>query len=344
MARNGLRHVHLLVIGFALGLTCLRTGLASDAPLPVTVRTGAEVFTHVTGSAPATAVSLRRTEVAARLATPVLRFEVEVGDRVEADAPLVLLECIDAEDARDTASARLQESRARARLARLRLERVGRLQAQGAATEDELDEARAERDASAATVAARRTELVQARRAVERCTVRAVESGVVAARHVDAGDFVQPGTALLTLVSEQDIEARVEVTGRDTRVLLKATERTFRADGNEYGLLDARRTGVIESTTGTEEIRLRFAAMAPKPGTAGRVYWRSRRKAIPPHLLVRRGDELGVFMVHEGEARFRAIAGAVEGRPAIAEIDEDALVIVEGRHAATNGMPVKVIE
>jgi len=345
MVRKGsLRRIHVFAIALALAAASSGSARAADEPMPVTVAPAAELFTHISGSAPATALPLQRTEVAARLATPVRRFDVEVGDRVEAGTRLATLDCTDAEDTRDTAAARLDEARARAELARLRLERIKRLHAQDAASADELDQARAERDASAATASARRADLAQTRRDVERCTVRAPGDAVITARHADAGDFVQPGTPLLTLVSELDLEARADVAGRDVRALLDAAEAVFRADGQRHGLGAARRTGVIEPATGTEEVRLRFAGTPPRPGAAGRVHWRSARRAVPPDLLVRRDGRLGVFAVHDGRARFHAIAGAVEGRPAITDLPADVRLIVEGRHAATDGTPVKIIE
>jgi RND family efflux transporter MFP subunit len=317
---------------------------AAGPPLPVTVGKASEHFIAVARSAPATAVMLQRTEVAARLAAPVARHAVEVGDRVTRGALLVELECVDAENARDTAAARLEEAEARARLARRQLRRIGKLRVGDAASAEALDRAEAERDALTATVAALRSDLRRAQRDVERCSVRAPAAGTVTARHADAGDFVQPGTPLLTLVAASKLELRAHVTAGEADSLLSAREVDFRAHGRIHPLADARRTGVVEPTTGTEEVRFRFAAERPAPGVAGRIHWRTARSAIPPALVVRRDGQLGVFVIREDRARFHAVDGAVEGRPALTDLAADALLVIEGRHAVTDGAPVRIIE
>lgn len=339
MTRPGfIRVLALFLLAAALPVS------ADERALPVTVDKAADHFVAVSHSAPAATVVLQRTEVAARLAAPVVRYAVEVGDRVPRAALLVELECVDAEDARDAATARLDEAEARARLARLRLQRIERLRADDAVSAEELDRAQAERNALSATVAALRSDLQRARRDVERCMVRAPAAGTVTARHADAGDFVQPGTPLLTLVAESNLELRAHVTAGDASPLLSAREVNFRADGRTYAVADARRTGVVESSTGTEEVRFRFAAERPLPGLAGRVHWRTARSAIPPELVVRRDGQLGVFVVREGRARFHAVAGAVEGRPALTDLAADSRLVIEGRHAVTDGAPVRILE
>lgn len=340
MTRPGFVRVLVMLLLAAMALPVS----AAEPPLPVTVGKASDHFVAVSRSAPATAAALQRTEVAARLASPVAHYAVEVGDRVPREAPLVELECVDAENARDTAAARLEEAEARARLARLRLRRIEKLRAGDAVSADELDRAEAERDALTATVTALRSDLRRARRDVERCTVRAPAAGTITARHADAGDFVQPGTPLLTLVAESNLELQAHVTAGDADSLLSAREPVFRAGGRTFPVADARRTGIIEPSTGTEEVRLRFAAERPLPGLAGRLHWQTARSAIPPELVVRRDGRLGVFVVREGRARFHAIAGAVEGRPALTDLAADARLVIEGRHAVTDGAPVRIIE
>jgi len=318
--------------------------LADEQPLPVTMGKASDHFVPVSRSAPATVTVLQRTEVAARLASPVERYAVEVGDRVAKNAPLVELECIDAENARDTASASLEEAEARARLARLRLQRIEKLRASDAVSAEDLDRARAERDALDATVAARRSELQRARRDVQRCTVRAPATGTVTARHADAGDFVQPGTPLLTLVADSNLELRAHVTAGDADSLPSAGELEFRAGGRSFAVAGARRTGLVEPSTGTEEVRFRFPDERPLPGLAGRVHWQTTRAAIPPELVVRRDGRLGVFLVRDGRARFHALPKAVEGRPAPTRLAADTSLVIEGRHAVTDGAQVRIVE
>ncbi|MDX1608834.1 MAG: efflux RND transporter periplasmic adaptor subunit [Halofilum sp. (in: g-proteobacteria)] len=318
--------------------------VGEQAPLPVTARPAGELFVAIERSAPATAIALQRTEVPARLAAPVERFLVEVGDRVAGGDPLARLECVDATDARDAAAARLREARALARLSGLQLERVRRLRARDAVAAEELDRAEAEHSARLESVAAREAELARARRDVDRCEVSAPVAGMVAARHRAVGDFVQPGTPLLSLVAVDAIEVRATAPAESAASLLEATAIAFHSGDRRYPVDRPRRTGVIDPATRTEEIRLAFSGPRPRPGAAGRVHWRSSRTAVPADLLVRRDGRLGVFLVDAGRARFRPLDGAVEGRPAPADLDPGVRIIVDGRHAATDGAAIELVE
>lgn len=340
MARNGFTHLLALLLATAVA----PVAAATDEPLPVTARPASELFISISRSAPATAVALQRTRVPARLATPIERFAVEVGERVERDALLVSLDCADAGSTRDGAKARLEEARARARLAQLRLERVKRLRAQEVVSAEELDQAEAEHAATRATVAAAVADLSRSGRDVERCEVRAPISGIITARHAARGDFVQPGTTLLTLVADDDIELRADVTAVDADALLAGSSLEFRTNGNAYPVEHPRRTLVVDPATATEEFRLRFRDARPRPGRAGRIHWRSARTAVPARLIVRRNGDLGVYSVEDGRARFHTLNGAVEGRPALSKLPPDTRLVIEGRHAASDGMPLKIIE
>lgn len=334
-----LRHRLLLLLALLPAVAA-----ADESPLPVTARPAGELFVAIERSAPATAIALQRTEVPARLAAPVERFAVEVGDRIAAGDPVARLECVDAIDARDAAAARLREARARARLSGLQLERVRRLRAQGAVAAEELDRAEAEHAARTEAVTARRAEVSRARRDVGRCDVFAPVAGAVTARHRAAGDFVQPGTPLVTLVAADAIEVQATVTADDAASLLAAAAIEFHSGDRRRPLTAPRRTGVIDPATRTEEIRLAFPGTPPLPGAGGRVSWWSTRTAIPADLVLRRDGRLGVFLVDDGRARFHPLDGAIEGRPAPADLEPDARVIVDGRHAATDGAVVELVE
>lgn len=313
-------------------------------PLPVTVRPAGELFVAIEASAPATTAVLQRTRIAARLAAPVEHFAVETGDRVSAGEVLVRLECTDAVDARDAARARLREAEAQAHLAGLQRERLQRLRAQDAVSAEELDRAEAEHAVRTAAVEARRAELTRARREVGRCDVPAPIAGVVTVRHQSVGDYVQPGSHLLTLVAQEHVELEAEITTTDTDSLSAATDFEFRAAGRVYPLDRPRRVGVLDPETRTEEFRFSFAGPAPMPGQSGRIHWRSTRTAIPADLPVRRGDQLGLFIADEGRARFYPLPDAVEGRPARTDLAPDTQVLIEGRHAASDGAPIEIVE
>lgn len=340
------RRIHGLCPLFALLLVLMvHAAVAeSERPLRVTVRQAGELFVAIGSSAPATTEMLQRTRIPSRLAAPIEDFTVETGDHVGTNEVVARLECVDAMDARDTARARLREAEAQARLADLQLERLQHLRVEEAIPAEELDRAEAEHAARTAGVEARRAEFTRARREVERCDVKAPATGMITARHHSIGDFVQPGTPLLTLVARDNVELRAEVTSEAAESLATAAGFEFRAGDRVYPLDRPRRVGVVEPATRTEEFRFSFAAAPPMPGQSGRLHWRTTRSAVPADLPVRRGDRLGLFIAEEGRARFHPLPEAVEGRPARTDLAPATPLLIEGRHAAVDGAPIEIVE
>ena len=322
-----------------------RVGAASgDEATPVTARALAAAAVAIEHSAPAEVEALARTRVVARLAADVDSLPVEIGDRVERGDTVARLDCTDYTTALERAEARLAELRARLRLANVRLERTRKLRERDAVSADRLDEADAERQALEASVRAQRARVDTARRDVERCTVAAPFDGLVVARPGEPGAFVQPGAPLVELVAGDRIELRARVTENDATTLAAAGRSWFRANGRQHAL---ERIGIVEAAdtrTRTRRARFRFMDGAPLPGTAGRVHWIAHPRAVPADLLVRRDGRLGVFVLRQGRARFRALPAAVEGRPVPTDLPADIRIVVDGRYGLTDGEPVRVIE
>ena len=77
-------------------------------------------------------------------------------------------------------------------------------------------------------------------------------------------------------------------------------------------------------------------------GAAGRLIWQGTQPMLPAHYMVRRADQLGVFVVQAAQAVFMPLAQAREGQPAVIDLPPDTLLITEGRQRLQNGDPVKV--
>lgn len=328
-----------------LALCAAAATAAEDAPgRAVTAATLGELAVAIERSAPAEVHALASTHVAARLNAEIVSIAVEVGDRVEAGAELARLECTDYRDALEQAEASLDEFESRLRLADIRLARTRKLREQNAVSADQLDEADAERAALRASVRAQRTRVAVARRDVQRCTVDAPFGGLVLERPGEPGAFAQPGTPLVELVARDRIELRARLTAADAATLGPAPRAVFSTGNARFRVEPVAVVEAADSVARTRLARLRFTGALPIPGAAGRLRWTAHVRAVPADLLVRRGGELGVFELADGRARFRPLAGAVEGRPAATDLPADTRLIVEGRHGVTDGDAVRVVE
>ena len=79
------------------------------------------------------------------------------------------------------------------------------------------------------------------------------------------------------------------------------------------------------------------------PGTAGRVVWQSAQAHLPPDLVLRRGDELGVFIANGNKAMFVPLPLAQEGRPAPATLPLSSTIIIGGRYQLQDGDAISAV-
>ncbi len=153
---------------------------------------------------------LSTTTLAAGVSGTVSEVGPRVGDRVEAGATLVKLET-DLIEPRLSA-ARAAERQAAAELAQARRERdrAAKLP-HPVITDAERERFESRVDALEAAVRARRAEAERLRAELRRHTVEAPFAGVVRARTVEPGMWVNPGQAMLGLVSADALQIEVDV-------------------------------------------------------------------------------------------------------------------------------------
>lgn len=156
------------------------------------------------------------TTVAAEIEGRVTGIAVEEGSRVEEGAVVVELDPERRQLELVAARARLAQARAQYGKDRRQTERVRKLSTQNVASEQKLDEAEAALELARAQLDAARAEVAVLERALEDASVAAPFAGRVARRHVDLGEFVQPGTALFELVDLDPLEVVFSLTELDT--------------------------------------------------------------------------------------------------------------------------------
>lgn len=266
---------------------------------PVEVTASVPVRGPATEAYPATVVSTDEAEMATRSSGTVKRVRVDVGSRVEAGDTLLEL------DATDVAAA-VREAEASVRQARRRFERIRSLEADGAATRQELDDARAALERA-------RAGLERARGQRDYVVLRAPFDGTVSTRSVDPGDLAVPGRPVLGLVRPRSVKvvaglparvARGLEPGAGASVLDPDTGR--RRSARVARIAPARQPG---SRRVRVELRLSAAEGAvPAPGSYVRLELASTELStvwIPADAVVRRGQLEGVYVAGEDELALR---------------------------------------
>ncbi len=183
----------------------------AQTPPPVVVATAElrEVVheVRVTGSV----VSPRLARLSSEVAGQVETLHVELGDRVEAGAPLVTLDAELARIALQAARATTREARAALEDARRRLAEAERLSAELTIAETELRARRAEVEMDAATVEVREAGERREAALLARHTLQAPFSGVVSQRMTQAGEWLEPGAPVVELTATAPLRIDFEV-------------------------------------------------------------------------------------------------------------------------------------
>lgn len=178
---------------FILKPAMIQKFVAQNAPPPAAVST--EVARSETWQpekhAIGTLVAIQGVDVSSQVGGIVRSIQFESGERVVQGAELVHLDD-------EVEQADLLAEKAKLRDAIREFERQQDLQGRGYAAEAKLDAARASRDSSAATVQ-------RLRAVIDQKAIKAPFAGRLGLKKIDVGQYVSPGTALVSLQTHHPI-------------------------------------------------------------------------------------------------------------------------------------------
>ena len=180
---------------------------------------------------------------------------VEIGDQVEEGQALARLDPVRLELREREAAAQLADARAQFTRAQATFERVATLVEEGFATEQELDNASADRNSARERVRLLERSLARAQEDAQDTTLRAPYAGFVVARYVDRGAIVQPGQPVVRINQQAGLEAEISVPIEFARRLRVGDRFPLTAEGLEaFGVV----TGVgdeIDPQTRSNAVR-----------------------------------------------------------------------------------------
>jgi RND family efflux transporter MFP subunit len=179
--------------------------------------------------------------VRAEVGGPVLKVYADAGERVKRGQLLARLDDNTVQDDFLSARSALRSAETALELSRRNAERSERLAEAGAIAERDLETARLEVTNAEETLADARARLSSAQERVDDTQVRAPFDGIVSERPADAGDVVQVGAALFSIVNPTRLRLEASVPAEQIGRLRQGTEVEFTVNG-----LDRRITGRIE--------------------------------------------------------------------------------------------------
>lgn len=240
----------------------------------------------------------RTAEIATRMSGTVTSVPVDVGSRVTKGETLFTVDAADV-------TAALAAARAQLDLAQRSFRRMENLAADGAASQQELDQARAGLEAARAGVAAAQAQEAYA-------VVRSPFSGVVTTRSVDPGDLAVPGLALLTVVSPGSLKVVADLPAQRAGDLVPGTRVAVQIAGSvgEHpgrvsrvapALAPGSRTLRVEATPvdAWDDVMPGAYARLILPGSSKGPRW------LPTDAILRRGQLTGVYSLEADTLRLR---------------------------------------
>jgi RND family efflux transporter MFP subunit len=324
---------------FAAGLAAAGCGGSGDAPdaqaAPPPVVLGPESV-GVADSVPlATGPMLSgalvpetSAQVRAEVAGPVLQVYAEEGQPVRKGQVLARIDDAALREAQLSARAAHRSAESSAQLARRNAERAARLSGAGAIAERELEQARLAATSAEGALADARARLVAAERQLAKATVRAPFGGVVAEQGANAGDVVQPGALLYTIVDPASMRLEASVPASDVASLEVEMPVSFTVSGYEGRTFEGRVTRInpaADPATGqvpiTVAIPNRGGSLVAGLFAEGRVATVEKRAlAVPASAIDERGMSPSVLKLRSAR---------VERVPVSVGIRDDARELVE---------------
>lgn len=155
--------------------------------------------------------ALRSSRLSPSVAGLIEQVNVEVGQQVRAGDLLFAMDQEKAELALRSVSAQAQEAQAMRDEAKRRLDEALSVGAGHNIAATEVGARRSQLAAAEATLARLQADRELQRTIIERHQIRAPFDGVVSVRLADAGEWVEPGDELLTLVDDKELRADFQV-------------------------------------------------------------------------------------------------------------------------------------
>lgn len=319
---------------------------AQETAIPVTTQPAANVVFFPEHNAAANVVARNETLLSAEIQGQVAWIGPAVGATVDQAEVLLRLDCRDPTSAIAVQQANLEGVLARLRFSQAQLRRAEELQGRTHISEEEMDRRRMEQASLQAESQALRESLAQARWHAERCEIRAPFNAALQQRLVGVGALATPGQPLLRLIQLDDLEVSAALPPQWTAEASSTPSPRFIWLEQEYPLRWQRQAAWLEGGTRLRELRYAFVedSPLPPPGAAGRLHWSSAQPHLPADLLLRRGQQLGVFIRDGDQARFIPLPDAQEGQPAPATPVLETEIILAGRHSLYDSAAIQVQE
>ena len=284
--------------------------------------------------------AVNQATISAQTSGRVIELPYDVNDMVDEGAVIVRFTDVEQKSAKSRAQSQIASAQAVYDEAEASYKRVAEVYERKLVAKAQLDQERMRRDAAKAALDAARAQLNEIGQQMDYTVVRAPYSGIVTARHVQIGESVVPGQALMTGVSLKDLRVSVQVPQSAIAPIraMQAADILLASNGSQR--VSANKVTVFpyaDPATHTFTVRLElpgdntglFPGMTVKAAFAtGEV----QRLLVPVNALVERGELQGIYVVDGTNVRLRQIRSGHQ----FADLIEILAGLEAGEHYATD--------
>lgn len=293
--------------------------------------------------------------VAAQVGGQVTGVRVDEGSAIAAGEVVIEIDPQRRELELSNAAARIVQAEAQRDEARRESARIEKLHTRGAASESQLDQARTQLQLASSRLVAEQAQHGLAKRALDDASVAAPFAGLVARRHANVGEYVQPGDPLFHLVTLDPVEVEFFLSEVDSSRVAVGQAVEVRVSSQPDEVFRAE-VSVVSPTIDTRTRSRRVKAVLPNPdgrllpGTFARVdlgVAKRRGVVMIPKEAVQVGADGSVLFRLVGSDRVERLRietgtfrdGLVEVRGDVASGD---WIVVRGQAALVDGSPVSL--
>jgi membrane fusion protein (multidrug efflux system) len=324
----------LALAALALAGGCHRGAKQDAAPQPMVL--GPEDTAVVargqlqTGPALTGSLSAERTAtLRAQIAASVLTVTAQPGDRVGRGETLARLDSASLTDAYNSARSGVTSARNNLAVAEREAQRQRTLVAAGAVAQHDVETAEQAAVQAQAALSQAQSQVSAAEKQLGYTVVTAPFAGVVSDRPISAGDVVQPGTALYTVVDPSSLQLEAAIPAEQLGALRVGSPVEFRVTGYADRTFRGLITRINPSADPTTR-QVKVYAEIPNTGNAlvaglyaeGRVETESRvGLTLPAGAIDRRMAAPAVLVVRDGKvARVDVVIGLVDDKEQKVEV------------------------
>jgi RND family efflux transporter MFP subunit len=257
-----------------------------------------------------TLVPRRHTDVYALAGGQIEKLPVDIGDHVLKGALLFMIRTVDYRLALQQAEATLARAEVMARDRKREKERINNLFEAGSATQQMHDQTITAHEESEATLAQAVAARDIARQALKDCTASAPYEGIITARYLEEGEFIDKGKKVLEIMDLSILNAEMELAERYAGTVTKGLSVDLSFNNRPESLVGtvvavnpklnpANRTFLVKVAVDNREGALQAGLFC-----SGRFKLpvKEKQMAIPATALLRDEGRSTVWVIMEGKA------------------------------------------